>query len=126
MYGNAVGGSYQVGPGITMSTFDGPKDQACVLKVYGPATDEQIMAIFDRAVPLRFRGLPLRTLIDCVGFCQEVMNYEKLTFISAVIAGQTASPSAMILFKSEVCHQRSTEARALGFTVIAHPNPLSK
>jgi hypothetical protein len=126
LYGDAVGGSYQVGPGITMAPFDGPKGQACVLKMYGPATDEQVTAIFDRAVPLRFRGLALRTMIDCLGFCQEVMDHERVTFISAVIAGQTASPSAMILFKSKVCHQRSKEARALGFTVIPQPNPLPK
>ncbi|MGA7412196.1 MAG: hypothetical protein WBW33_17095 [Bryobacteraceae bacterium] len=44
LYGDTVGGSYQVGPGITMTAFDGPKDQACVLKIYGLATDEQLMA----------------------------------------------------------------------------------
>jgi hypothetical protein len=126
LYGNSVGGSYQVGAGITMTTFDGPKDQAWVLKLYGPATDGPFTAIFDRAVPLRFRGLAVGTLTDCVGSCEEVMDYEKVTFISVVIAGQTASPSAMILFKSKVCRQRSKEARALGFTVVTQPKPVPK
>ncbi len=126
LYGNAVGGSYQVGPGITMTAFDGPKDQACVLKMHGLATDQQVMAVFDRAVPLRFSGPALRTLTVCHGSCQEAKDYQKLTIISAVIWGQNTNPSAIVLFKNKICDQRSKEARVAGFEGIAQPKPLSK
>jgi hypothetical protein len=121
LYGKPVNGSYIVRPGITIAVTDGPKGEACVLTISGPITEPELTTIIDQAVPAASRGLGLRSMIDCVGACQSIREYEKLTVSFAVMAGQIARPAAIITFKSKSCEHRAREARAGGFSITRLP-----
>jgi hypothetical protein len=122
LYGNPVKGSYTDGPGATMATSNGPKGEVCVLTISGPITEQQLMAMIDVAVPASSRGLALGNSLECVGACQSVRIYEKVTIRSAVMSGQTSNPAAIVSFKSKNCEERAKEARAQVFSINRQPS----
>jgi hypothetical protein len=117
LYGKPVNGSYVVRPGVTIDTSDGGKREVCVLTVTGPATEHAVMDVVDQAVPAASRGLALRSMLECVGDCVSNRIYEKATIVTAVMAGQTATPAAIVTFKGKSCEQRVKEAGAKGFSI---------
>ena len=120
LYGKPIDGSYVVHPGVTITVFDGPKGEVCVLTVSGPKTEEELIAIIDKAVPPASRGLALGSLITCMAICQTVRNYEKVTIYSTVLAGgQLDNPAAIVTFKSKSCEARVKEFLASPKTLTA-------
>lgn len=117
LYGKPVAGTYTVRPGVTIATSDGPKGEACVLSIFGPTTEQEANAVIDEVVPAASRGLAGRTMVGCVGACESVRDYEKVTFSWAVMPGQIANPAAIIVFKNKNCEQRAKEVRARGFSI---------
>jgi len=111
LYGKPVAGSYVVRPGVTITAIEGPKGEVCVLTISGPKTEEDLIAVIDKAVPPASRGLALGSLSECMGICRTTRNYEKVTIYSTVLAGgQLDNPAAIVTFKSKSC-----EARVKGF-----------
>jgi hypothetical protein len=126
LYGKPVNGSYIVRPGATIATADGSKGEACVLTIWGPTTEKELIAIVDQAVPAVSRGLAVQSLIECTGACQSIRDYERVTVSSAVIGGQSANPAAIITFKSKTCEDRAKEARASGFSITRPETPVTR
>lgn len=125
LYGKPVNGSYVVRPGVTIDAFDGPKGEVCVLTVTGPATEQAVMDVVDQAVPAASRGLALGSMLECVGACESDWDYKKVTIVTAVMAGQTATPAAVVTFKGQSCEQRVKEAgaRSVSITLSKIPTP---
>ena len=117
LYGKPVDGSYVVRPGVTIATSAGLKGEACVLTIWGPTTEAELMAIVDQAVPPASRGLALGGVLECMGICKSTREYERVTVSSFVKAGQTASLAAIVISKSKSCEGRAREARAQNFSI---------
>ena len=100
-------------PGVTITEYEGPKHEVCVLTVSGPKTEVYVMGILDEVVPTASRGLALGALSECAGICRNIRDYEKLTVDVTVMAdGKLANPAAEVIFKSKSCEARVKEFRA--------------
>lgn len=105
-----------------MAASYGRRGEACVLTIWGPTSESELIAIIDEAVPAASRGLALGAMSECMGICKTVRKYEKATVSTAVMAGQIASPAAIVAFRSKTCEGRVKEARDKGlFTTRTRP-----
>jgi len=113
LYGKPVGGSYVVRPGVTVTAYEGPKGEVCVLTISGPKTEAYVMGVLDEVVPTASRGLALGAMSECAGICLIIRNYEKVTIDLTVLAdGKLDNPAAEVTFKSKICEARVKEFRA--------------
>ncbi len=96
--------SYVLRPGVTITEYEGPKHEVCVLTVSGPKTEAYVMGILDEVVPTASRGRALDAWSACAGICMTFRNYEKLTIETTVLYdGKLDNPAAIVTFKSKSC-----------------------
>jgi hypothetical protein len=105
--------SYVLRPGVTITEYEGPKHEVCVLTISGPKTEAYVMGILDEVVPTASRGLALGALSECAGICRNIRDYEKVTIdVTVLYDGKLANPAAEVTFKSKSCEARVKEFRA--------------
>ena len=91
-------------PGVTITEYEGPKHEVCVLTISGPKTEAYVMGILDEVVPTASRGKALDALSECAGMCLIIRDYEKVTIeVTVLYDGKLANPAATVTFKSKGC-----------------------
>ena len=118
VFGNPVNGAYAAGPGITLIATDGPGGEICVLKIVGPTSEDEVLKVFDLAVPVSARGIARGRMMECVGGCTWDLNYERIRMSYAVMKGQISKPAAIVYSTSRGCEKQVKEsAAAEGFAI---------
>ncbi len=104
LYGKSAHGTFRVAPGVALRAYIGMGDRVCGLVISGAASEHEVMQIFDAAVPPQSRGVKGTDMFECVGGCQQLLEYERVRFVSGVFDGaQASNPSAIITFKRPEC-----------------------
>ena len=118
LYGKPKKGSFVVTAGVKLVAVYDSDDEACVLTISGPISEQDLMKLFDKTVPPKARGVKQQDLDMCAGPCEHVIDYEKVNFTSGVIGTrQTSDPDALIVFKRKDCETAARAAKATGFSM---------
>lgn len=115
-YSQAADGSFIVKPGVTIKAVYGDNHQACVLTIAGPISEKELVKIFEKAVP-ESRGSKTQDLLECMGACTRVIEFENVSYRSAVVGTQTADPDAVIIFGRKDCEPAADEAKKITFSI---------
>jgi hypothetical protein len=77
--------TFTVKPGVEIKAIYGPHEQACVLTVTGPVSEQELLKVFDTVAPPKSRGVKKSDMIECVGACQRNISYDWVTFTTGVV-----------------------------------------
>ena len=118
LYSQASHGAFVVKPGVEIKAVYGPHRQACVLNISGPVSETELMTIFETSVPPKSRGLKKIDLLECIGSCQRIIEFEHVDFMSGVVGNsQTSEPAATIIFKRKECEKAAENAMRIPFSL---------
>jgi hypothetical protein len=112
-YLQADDGSFVVEPGVTLKAIYGDRQQACVLAIFGAISADKLKQVFDQVVPAKTRGRKKLELIQCVGGCMQLIDFQKLHFSSGLVGTQTAEPDAIVSFKRRDCKPGSSAVETI-------------
>jgi hypothetical protein len=120
-YTQAADGTFVIEPGITLKAIYGNRQQACVLAIFGAISADKLKQVFDEVVPAKTRGHKKLELMQCVGGCMQLIDFQKLHFSSGLMGTQTAEPDAIVSFKRRECRPGSVETIRMVLTRPALP-----
>ena len=115
-YGHAIERTYDAGDGARVTAFDGYDGEICALTISGALSEQQVESNFEKMVATATRGRLLIEMMQCLGPCQLMKDFDNLIFTSMTVEGQISTPSAIIVFKAKPCEEVAAKIRAKGFT----------
>jgi hypothetical protein len=99
-------GRYVLEPGLTVEASFDRSGAACVFRVSGKLTEDQIMQAFNQLVPAKERGAKkLLGLMECAGGCTKMFDYKKMTLFTGVVGTQRRNQRLASTSNEEVANQ---------------------